>query len=133
MFLTQSAPLSQAWRLLYIGFAAATATLLDILYFDVGRGAFGLFLFTLYYLIAFLAITLVTKQIHRVRVLWFLVPLLLLSASTALYENEVVTEMIPWVVLFLLLFFSILLTLRDTHKYTFSFFGVPKISFSDVP
>ena len=133
MFLTQSAPLSQAWRLLYIGFAAATAILLDILYFDVGRGAFGFFLFTLYYLIAFLAITFVTKQIHRVRMLGLLVPLLLLSASTALYENEVVTELIPWIVLLLLLFFSVLLTLRDTHKHTFSFLGVPLFKNMDLP
>lgn len=105
------------WRLAFFGFALAVAIAFDLLSWGVKLGLWFP-IFVTFYLVGFLFITGKTGHLVQKWPLFLIIPIMLLSVSTTLYNNDLI-QFAPAIVITLLLFFSITITLRNPHKQFF--------------
>jgi hypothetical protein len=114
----------KSMRLYYLGFAFVVALLYDIFFWNVNQGL-GFFIFVCTYVFGFITVTSITKRIHQPHAFLLLIPIFIMSFTTVLYNNELVINGVPFFVFILSCVFSLLLTLKNTQKYLFSFSKIP--------
>ncbi|MFA4831314.1 MAG: DUF4173 domain-containing protein, partial [Patescibacteria group bacterium] len=106
-------------RAAYIVLSFYLAVLGEILFFGSEKGI-GFFLFVIIYIASFTAVAKITRQIRNRWALVLTVPLLFMGLSVFLYSNALVRYWVPWFVYLLLIFYPLLLSLKNPNKYSFS-------------
>lgn len=111
-------------RLPYVLAAFLLAILFDQFFWHrvIGLGAF---LFVVIYVIVFTGLSFYYHHIKNRSVLWLLIPILVLAFNQMLYTNLLIRELVPFIIFVLLIFYSILLTLRNDNKIAFYFKNIP--------
>lgn len=115
--------LQRHWRLAYMGTAAIIAILFDVLFWKADLGL-NVLILTLVYLAGFITLSALSGQLHQPKALILTLPILILAGDIVLYNNDLVSGLVPIVLIFLLFIFSLLLTLRNPDKHLFSFLNI---------
>lgn len=113
-------------RLAYVALAFLVAVLYDQLFWDKAHGL-GAFLLVVFYVVGFTTLAYYTKYFKNRLALLLLIPILILAFDQMLYNNELVTGLVPFVIFVLLIIYSILLTLRNENKFIFYFKSIPVV------
>ncbi len=119
-------------RLAYLGLAFAVALFYDIFLYDAHLGL-GFFLFVSLYLISFTSLAVATNQLHQKWALWLIVPILVMSLDVVLFNNGLVSNFVPDFVALLLFLFSVIITIKNPHKFSFSLAKIPLIRQFEQP
>jgi len=117
---------SRLSRLAYVVLAFLVAILYDQLFRSSAHGL-GAFLLVIIYLVGFIALVSCTRHIKNRFAFFLLLPILVLAFDQMLYTNILVEKLVPFVILVLLIIFSILLTLRNEGKFIFYFRNIPVV------
>ena len=110
-------------RYSYAGLALAVAVLYDVLRWKAEPG-FGFVVFVACYIIGFLVLANTTRHIRWPLAHLLLIPIALFTFSVALYSNDFVQYAVPPLVQFLLIIYSLLVTLRPS-EHSFGFLHIP--------
>ncbi len=111
-------------RLLFLGFAFLLSLVYDLFFWNNQLGL-SLPLFIAVYLAGFLFITIKNNHFHNKHSLWLLIPISILSLDFVLYNNHFVHTFIPVILLFLVLLFSTLATIKNPNKNLFFLSRIP--------
>lgn len=123
-FIIKNQESSRSVRLGYIAFASVIAVLYDLLFWKQENGI-AFLLFTAVYLTGFLGIAVFTNQLRQRWALLLLLPIIVLSIDTVIYNNSLVHYLVTRAVFVLLVVFSLLITLSNPHKHPFSLRYIP--------
>ncbi len=111
-------------RLMYVGLAFVIGFLADFLFFSYSFGInFGIFVFVS--LLAFILLSVFTKQIRQPLAFFLLIPITILTFDVLWYANDLVQHFVPFFVFFLMILFSVILTLDNIEKHPFKLFQIP--------
>lgn len=110
--------------LVYIGLALLMVVLFESLVFGQARGL-GFALFIILINGCFLGTAAVTGQIRQRWPLWLLLPIIILTVDTVLYNNIFVQEVVPMFIYFLTALAWVLTTLANPERYRFLFSALP--------
>lgn len=125
-------PNTSTSRLFYIAFAFVASILYDVFLWNEQRGL-GFVIFTVLFITGFLLLTSNTEQLHRKTALWLLLPITILSLSTMIYTNDLVSMYVPFVVTALMVVMMVWSTVRNPENHPFSFWNIPVVRNIDYP
>lgn len=119
-------------KLAYIGFALLMSVLFDLFFWNQELGL-GFFVFVVIYLVGFIGLAMITNQPYNKKALFLLAPILVLSFDTVIYDNDLVTSLVPLSVIGLTVLFTFLFTLRNTLANPFDFRNIPLVRRVGLP
>lgn len=111
------------FKYIYVVLAFAIAVLYDLLRWHAAAGLSFVVLIACY-LAGFLLLAHTTKQLRQPRAHLLLIPIVALTLSVALYNNDYVQYSVPFVTEVLVIIYSLLVTLRPS-AHPFGFLHIP--------
>ncbi|KKQ28165.1 MAG: hypothetical protein US42_C0001G0016 [Candidatus Magasanikbacteria bacterium GW2011_GWC2_37_14] len=114
-------------RLAYVALALLAAILFEQLVVQSESWGMGVFLMIVFLGLGFASLTKYTNHLNNRWALWLLVPIYILAFDLMLYNNALVVYFLPLVIFVLVIFFAIVLTVRNESKFVFYFKNIPVV------